>query len=131
MRLYPPAWGVGREAVRECEVGGYRVPRGTQVFVFPWVNHRDPRWFRDPLAFRPERWGEESVSKLPRYAYFPFGGGPRLCIGNYFATMEAVLVLSTIARRFRLRLVSEEPPELLPAVALRPKGGVYVKVEAR
>jgi cytochrome P450 len=131
MRLYPPAWGVGRECVRECEVGGYRVPRGRQVLVFPWVVHRDPRWFRDPLAFRPERWGEESVSRLPKYAYFPFGGGPRLCIGNYFATMEAVLVLSTIARRFRLRLVPGQTVELFPAMSLRPKGGVMMTPEKR
>ena len=131
MRLYPPAWGVGREAVRECEVGGYHVPKGMQVFAFQWVIQRDPRWFTDPHAFRPERWGEESVSRLPKYAYFPFGGGPRLCIGNYFATMEAVLILSTIARRFRLRLVNEDPLELLPAMSLRPKGGVMMKLERR
>ena len=131
MRLYPPAWGIGRQAARDCEVGGYHVSRGMQVFAFPWVNQRDPRWFADPLAFRPERWGEESAAKLPKYAYFPFGGGPRLCIGNYFAMMEAVLVLSTIAQRFRLRLVNEEPVELFPAVALRPKGGVMMKLENR
>jgi cytochrome P450 len=131
MRLYPPAWGVGRECVRECEMGGYHVPKGMQVLAFPWVIHRDPRWFRDPLAFRPERWGDESNSRLPKYAYFPFGGGPRLCIGNYFATMEAVLVLATIARRFRLRLVSEDPPELLPAISLRPKGGILMTPEKR
>jgi cytochrome P450 len=131
MRLYPPVWGVGREAVRDCEVGGYRVPRGTQIFSFQWVVHRDPRWFADPLAFRPERWGEEAVSKLPKYAYFPFGGGPRLCIGNYFATMEAVLILATIARRFRLRLVHGWRLELLPAVALRPKGAVPMTPERR
>ena len=131
MRLYPPAWAVGRECVRECEVGGYRVPVGMQVIAYPWVAHRDPRWFPDPQAFRPERWGEEAMSKLPKYAYFPFGGGPRLCIGNYFATMEAVLILVTIARRFRLRLASEEPVEILPAVSLRPKNGLPVRLEAR
>jgi cytochrome P450 len=131
MRLYPPAWGVGREAARECEVGGYRVPKGMQVFLFQWVVQRDPRWFKDPLAFRPERWGEESISGLPKYAYFPFGGGPRLCVGNYFATMEAVLALATIARRFRLRLVSEAPPELIPAMSLRPKGGMPMRLEKR
>ena len=131
MRLYPPAWGVGREAVRDCEVGGYRVPKGTQVFAFQWVVHRDPRWYDDPLAFRPERWGEEAVSRLPRYAYFPFGGGARVCIGNYFATMEAVLILATIARRFRLRLADESPVELVPAMTLRPKGGVLMRLEGR
>ncbi|MET0621485.1 MAG: cytochrome P450, partial [Pyrinomonadaceae bacterium] len=129
LRLYPPAWGVGREALRDCEVGGYRVPKGTQVFAFPWVVQRDARWFDDPLAFRPERWGEESISRLPKYAYFPFGGGPRLCIGNYFATMEAVLILSTVARRFRLRLVDDGPAELIPAMSLRPKGGVPMRPE--
>jgi cytochrome P450 len=131
MRLYPPAWAVGRECVRECEVGGYRVAKGTQVLGFQWVIQRDPRWFADPLAFRPERWGEESVARLPKYAYFPFGGGPRLCIGNYFATMEAVLILSTIAQRFRLRLVPGHEVEVLPALSLRPKRGLKVKLEER
>ena len=130
LRLYPPAWGVGREALRECEVGGYRVAKGVQVLAFPWATHRDPRWFADPEAFRPERWGEESISRLPKYAYFPFGGGPRLCIGNYFATMEAVLILSTIARRFRLRLVPGQRIELMPAISLRPKRGMLMKLES-
>jgi cytochrome P450 len=131
MRLYPPAWAVGRECVRECEVGGYRVKKGMQVFGFQWVIQRDPRWFDAPLSFRPERWGDESTSRLPKYAYFPFGGGPRLCIGNYFATMEAVLILATIARRFRLRLAPGEKTEVLPALSLRPKHGLKVKLEAR
>src|SRR5215212_1530500 len=131
MRLYPPAWAVGRECVRECEVGGYRVTKGMQVFGFQWVIQRDPRWFTDPHAFRPERWGEESISRLPRYAYFPFGGGPRLCIGNYFATMEAVLILATIAQRFRLRLAPGHEVEVLPALSLRPKHGLKMTLEAR
>ena len=131
LRLYPPAWAVGREAVRECEVGGYGVPKGMQVIAYPWVTQRDPRWFEDPLAFRPERWGEESASRVPRYAYFPFGGGPRLCIGNYFATMEAVLIIATVARRLRLRLVPGHKVELFPAVALRPKGRVLMTAEGR
>jgi cytochrome P450 len=131
MRLYPPAWGVGRECVRECEVGGFRVPKGMQVFAFQWVVQRDPRWFADPLVFRPERWGEEGVSRLPKYTYFPFGGGPRLCIGNYFATMEAVLILATIAQRFRLRLVPGHNVELLPAMSLRPKNGVRMQLGRR
>src|SRR5215203_5752408 len=131
MRLYPPAWAVGRECVRECEVGGLRVRKGMQVFGFQWVIQRDPRWFDDPTSFRPERWGEEAVSRLPRYAYFPFGGGPRLCIGNYFATMEAVLILATIASRFRLRLLSDHKVEVLPALSLRPKHGLKMQLEAR
>jgi cytochrome P450 len=117
--------------VRDCEVGGYHVPAGMQLFAFQWVVQRDPRWFDEPERFRPERWGEERISRLPKYAYFPFGGGPRLCIGNYFATMEAVLILSTIAQRFRLRLVPEHTVELLPAMSLRPKDGVLMKLEKR
>ena len=131
MRLCPPVWAVGRECVRECEVGGFRVPKGMQVFGFQWVIQRDPRWFRDPSAFRPERWGEEAITRIPRYAYFPFGGGPRLCIGNYFATMEAVLILSTVAQRFRLRLAPGHNVEVLPALSLRPKHGLKVKLEQR
>ena len=131
MRLYPPAWGVGREAVRECEIGGFRVPAKMQVFAFQWVVHRDARWHREPEAFRPERWLDEAASQLPRYAYFPFGGGPRQCIGNAFAMMESVLVLATIARRFRPRSVPGQTIELLPAMSLRPKGSVLVRLEER
>jgi cytochrome P450 len=131
MRLYPPAYAVGREAVRDCEVGGYRIPAGMQVFAFQWVVQRDARWFDEPAEFRPERWRDEVASRLPKFAYFPFGGGPRQCIGNSFALMEAVLILATVAQRFRLRLVPEPKVELLPAMSLRPKSGVPVKVEAR
>src|SRR5947209_90028 len=131
MRLYPPAWGVGRAAVRDCEVGGYRIPEGMQIFTFQWVVQRDARWYDEPESFRPERWREEVAARLPKFAYFPFGGGPPQCIGNSFATMEAVLVLSTIARRFRLRLADSHAVELLPAMSLRPKGGVWLKLERR
>ena len=131
MRLYPPAYAVGREAVRDCEVGGYRIPEGMQVFAFQWAVQRDARWYDEPEAFRPERWREEAAARLPKFAYFPFGGGPRQCIGNSFAMMEAVLVLATIARRFRLRLVPGHAVELLPAMSLRPRDGVRVKLERR
>jgi cytochrome P450 len=129
MRLYPPAYAVGREAVRDCEVGGYRIPAGMQVFAFQWVVQRDARWYEEPAAFRPERWREEVAARIPKFAYFPFGGGPRQCIGNSFAMMEAVLVLATVARRFRLRLVPGHAVELLPAMSLRPRDGVRVKLE--
>jgi cytochrome P450 len=131
LRLYPPAYAVGREAVRDCEVGGYRIPEGMQVFTFQWAVQRDARWYEEPEAFRPERWREEVAARLPKFAYFPFGGGPRQCIGNSFAMMEAVLVLATIARRFRLRLVPGHTVGLLPAMSLRPKNGVLVKLERR
>jgi cytochrome P450 len=131
MRLFPPVYGLGREAVEDCDVGGYYVPRGMQVFMFPWVVHRDPRWYDEPEHFRPERWHEDEVARRPRFAYFPFGGGPRVCIGNAFAMMEATLVLATIARRFRLRPVPEHRIELLPAMSLRPRDGVRVTLEER
>ncbi|HZI20412.1 MAG TPA: cytochrome P450 [Pyrinomonadaceae bacterium] len=131
MRLFPPVFGVGREAARDCEVGGYHVPEGMQVFMFPWVMHRDARWYDEPEQFRPERWREEEAARRPRYSYFPFGGGPRVCIGNAFAMMEAVLVLATVAQRFRLRLVPEHRVELLPAMSLRPRDGVRVTLHER
>src|SRR5258706_10848393 len=90
MRLYPPAYGLGREAINGCEIGGDRVPAGTQVFMFRGATQRDPRFFHEPLAFKPERWTEEFVERLPRYAYFPFGGGPRICICASFAMMEII-----------------------------------------
>jgi len=130
MRLYPPAYAVGREAIEETEIGGFRVPKGTQLFAFQWVTHRDPRYFDDPAAFKPERWTSESSEQLPRYAYFPFGGGPRQCIGNYFAMMEIVLLLATIGQRFRFTL-SDEKVEVLPVLSLRPKSGIKVTLHHR
>jgi cytochrome P450 len=131
MRLYPPAYGLGREAIEECEIGGFRVPRKTQVFMFQWATHRDPRFFPEPNAFQPERWTEEFTARLPKYAYFPFGGGPRFCIGNTFAMMEIVLVLATIGQRFRLPILPDHPVSILPAMSLRPKEGIRVIVENR
>ena len=131
MRLYPPAYGVGREAIAECEIGGYRVRPKTQVFMFQWAIHRDPRFFDEPERFNPDRWTEEFISRLPKYAYFPFGGGPRQCIGNYFAMMEVVLLLATIGQRFRLSLVPDHPVTLLPAMSLRPRDGIKVVVHDR
>ena len=130
MRLYPPAYAVGREALEETEIGGFRVPKGTQLFAFQWVTHRDPRFFDDPAAFKPERWAGEAIEQLPKYAYFPFGGGPRQCIGNYFAMMEIVLLLATIGHRFRFELTGEKV-EVLPVLSLRPKSGIKVVVEKR
>lgn len=131
MRLYPPAFGVGREALEECEIGGYRVPAGSQLFMFQWVTQRDPRFFPEPEKFYPERWTEEFSNSIPKYAYFPFGGGPRACIGNYFAMMEIVLVLATIGQRFRFSLPPDHSVSLLPAMSLRPKNGIRVVVNRR
>jgi cytochrome P450 len=131
MRLFPPAYGIGREAVADCEVGGYYVPAGTTIFMSSWVMQRDPRWFNDPLVFRPERWEDGLAERLPRHAYMPFGGGPRICIGNSFAMMEAILILASVARRYGLRAVSDEPVRTFPTITLRPVGGVPLRVERR
>src|SRR5262249_52900919 len=94
MRLYPPAWGIGRRSIAPCEIGGYHVPAGTNIFLFQWITQRDPRFFADPESFDPERWRVDPIrtGKIPRFAYFPFGGGPRVCIGASFATIEATLL---------------------------------------
>jgi cytochrome P450 len=131
MRLYPPAYALGREAVEECEIGGFRVPRGAQVFMFQWSTQRDARFFVEPERFSPDRWTEVFTNSLPKYAYFPFGGGPRACIGNYFAMMEVVLLLATIGQRFRFSLVPDHPVSLMPAMSLRPKDGIRVVVRNR
>jgi cytochrome P450 len=131
MRLYPPAYGLGREAIADCEIGGYPVPAGTQVFMFQWVTQRDARFFDRPDDFVPERWTSNFEESRPKYAYFPFGGGPRACIGASFAMMEMMLVLATIGQKFRLQLSSSQPVEIYPAMSLRPKDGVQVIVENR
>jgi cytochrome P450 len=131
MRLYPPAYGIGRQAVKPTEVAGYPLSPGTIVIIPTWVVHRDARWFSEPERFRPERWGEDATRRLPRFAYFPFGGGPRQCIGNAFAMMEAVLILATVAQRFRLVLVPGERVAPTPYVTLRPEPGLRVLLEAR
>jgi cytochrome P450 len=131
MRLYPPAWGIAREALADCEIGGYRVPKGTQIFMIPWLVHRDARWFDDPAAFRPERWDHDLIKNLPRFAYFPFGDGPRICIGNHFAMMEAVLVLATIARKYRLTIEPGQTLDLLPSVTLRPRRSPRMRIESQ
>jgi cytochrome P450 len=131
MRLYPPAYAFGREAVADCEIGEYFVPAGTTLLMWPWVIHRDPRYYDDPEVFRPERWSTERAAELPRFAYVPFGGGPRICIGNQFAMMEAILILATVAPRFRLVRVSERPVTPFTSITLRPDGGVWVRLTRR
>jgi cytochrome P450 len=131
MRLYPPAWGTARVAIEDHEIGGYAVPKGTGVSLSQWVMHRDPRWFARPEEFLPERWEDGLAKRLPRFAYFPFGGGPRQCIGNTFALMEATLVLATIAQRYRFRLVEGHPVVPLPSITLRPRHGIRAILEAR
>jgi cytochrome P450 len=131
MRLYPPAWAIGREAKADCRIGDYQVKAGTTVYMSSWVTQRDPRNFDAPLAFRPERWTPELRRALPRFAYFPFGGGPRICIGNRFAMMEAMLLTATIARRYRIEQASDKPVLPFPSITLRPKGGILGRLQRR
>jgi len=130
MRLYPPAWGLARVAIEDHELGGYPVKKGMGVAMAQWVIHRDPRWYDAPEEFRPERWEGDFIKKIPRFAYFPFGGGPRLCIGNNFALMEATLILATVAQKYRLRLVPNHPVVPLASITLRPRHGVRVLLES-
>ena len=130
MRLYPPAWAIGREALEDITVAGYHVPKGSQLWMMQWINHRDPRYFPEPLRFTPDRWLGGLERSLPKFAYYPFGGGHRICIGNQFAMMEAVLALVTLMRRVRIRLVNpDEPIQLLASITLRPKGAINVIYE--
>ena len=131
MRLYPPAWGMARLAIEDHEIAGFPVPAGTGVAIAQWIVQRDPRWFDAPEEFRPQRWEGDLQKRLPRFAYFPFGGGPRQCIGNAFALMEAALVLATVAQRFRLEMAADAKIEPLASIVLRPKHGVPVILRAR
>jgi cytochrome P450 len=131
MRLYPPAWIVGRRAIDECAVGGYTVPPRALVLMSPYVIQRDARWFRDPERFDPDRWSPEFKASLPPFAYFPFGGGSRRCIGESFAWVELVLVLSTIAQMWRLVPVPGHAVVPQPVVTLRTKHGVKVTTHRR
>jgi cytochrome P450 len=131
LRLYPTAWGVARLAAEEHELAGFPVHPGYGVAFAQWVVHRDARWFDAPLEFRPERWENGLARRLPRFAYFPFGGGPRQCIGNIFALMEASVVLATVAQKFRLSLVTTHKVTPLASITLRPRDGIRVRLEAR
>jgi cytochrome P450 len=130
LRIYPPAYSFGREALEDDEIMGWPVPAGTTLFVFPWVLHRDPRFYSDPLRFHPDRWTDAFRRDLPRLAYLPFGSGPRMCIGREFARMELVLIVATIAQRFRLEW-GPEPPVPMASITLRPTGGLQAVVSRR
>jgi cytochrome P450 len=131
MRLYPPAWGTARTAIEDHEIAGYAVPKGSGVSFAQWTVHRDARWYDAPGEFRPERWEGDLLKRIPRFAYFPFGGGPRQCIGNTFALMETALTLATIAQQYRFRLVAGHPVVPLASITLRPRYGIRVVMESR
>jgi cytochrome P450 len=130
MRLYPPAYSFGREALEDDEILGWPVAAGTTLFVFPWVLHRDARFYPDPLAFDPGRWTDEFERDLPRLAYLPFGAGPRMCIGREFARMELVLIVAAIAQRFQIEWGVERPVPMA-SITLRPTGGLRAVVRRR
>src|SRR5204863_7032744 len=119
MRLYPPAWGITRTPIADDEIRGYRIPAGSIVLMSQWVVHRDPALWEDPERFDPQRFATERAEARPRYAYFPFGGGPRICIGNAFALIELTAVLAMVARRFRVRIVPGHAVEPEALVTLR------------
>jgi cytochrome P450 len=124
LRLYPPVWILGRGVASDDQLGGYAVGRGGNVVVSPWAMHRSPSLWEAPLEFRPERFAPERADALPRYAYFPFAGGPRQCIGNSFALLEAVLILAVVLQRHRLALAPGHRVELEPLLTLRPRGAL-------
>jgi cytochrome P450 len=124
MRLYPPAWVMGRQSIEADEIGGYTIPAGASLAFYPYVIHRHPDHWEEPERFDPERFTPERSQGRAKYAYFPFGGGPHLCIGNVFAMTEAQLILATVAQRFDLALVPGHPIELEPLITLRPKHGL-------
>jgi len=131
MRLYPPAWGFARESLAPVDISGFSFPKGAEFVMSPWVVHRDARNFPDPEAFKPERWQNDLLHRLPKFAYFPFGGGPRVCIGNRFAIMEAKLVLAGAVQRFRFEPTPETKISLFPSVTLRPRGGIRLRLAER
>ena len=131
MRIHPPAWIIGREASEDVQVGAYTMPRGSQCLIPIYVIHRDPRWYTDPWAFRPERWLGGLAERLPRFAYFPFGGGPRVCVGNHFAMMEAILVLATLYQRATFKQAPGATLSVVPSITLRPRDGVRMEISLR
>ena len=129
MRLYPPAWVTERIAEGDDEICGYRIPAGSIIVVSPYVMHHHPAYWENPESFDPQRFLPERSAGRPRYAYFPFGGGPRMCIGNSLALTEAQLVLASVYQRYHLELASGHPVEPLPLVTLRQKGGLWMDVQ--
>ena len=129
MRLYPPVWSIGRSPIDDDEIGGYRIPKKSMVMLSQYITHRHPIFWDEPDRFDPERFSLERSEGRPRYAFFPFAGGPRQCIGNIFALNEANLVLATVAQRYRIRVTPGHPIELQPLITLRPRYGIKVTLQ--
>jgi cytochrome P450 len=131
MRLYPPAWAVGRRAINDFEAGGYRIPARSMVLMSQYITHRDPRFHPDPERFDPERWLPEVAATRPKFSYFPFGGGTRICIGEQFAWMEGILILATTSQKWKLRYLGSVAPEIDPRITLRPRESLSMRIEKR
>ncbi len=131
LRMRPPAWAIGRQAVNDCEIGGQEIKAGSVVIVSQWVTHHDPRFYEAPQEFKPERWIELERTAHPRYAFFPFGGGSRVCIGEHFAMTETIAVLAMISRRWQVHPNNTNPAVPKPSVTLRPNKGVKLIVGRR
>jgi cytochrome P450 len=131
MRLFPPAWGIGRRPIQDYRVGEYEIPARSVVLMSPYVVHRDARWFPEPERFDPDRWLPENVAARPKFSYFPFGGGARVCIGERFAWMEGVLLLATLGAKWRLKLVPGHRVETRALITLRARYGMEMAVEGR
>jgi cytochrome P450 len=129
LRLYPPVWRLSRHALGEDTVGGYAIPAGCVVLLSPWLTHRHPAYWPDPERFDPDRFAAAASSGRPRFAYFPFGGGPRICIGNSFALMEARLILALVLQRYRLRRLPGHRIEIERRITIRPRGGLPMRLE--
>jgi cytochrome P450 len=131
MRLYPPVYVIGREATTDVELGGYRVKRGDTVLMSQWVNHRDTKYFQDPEDFRPERWENGLAKRIPKFAYYPFGGGQRMCVGNNFALMEAAIILAAVGQRYRFTLDPDAVIGIKPQITLLPANPIPVTLQRR
>ena len=131
LRLYPPAWALERCAKRDYSIGDYAIPAKSLLLMSPWVVHRDPRWWPEPERFNPDRWRSEDAEKRPKFAYFPFGGGARVCIGERFAWVEGVLVLATLSQRWKMHLMPSHPVATRAVITLRPKYGMKMRLEPR
>jgi cytochrome P450 len=131
MRLYPPAYAIGRRALEDYRCGDYVLRKGTIVLVLPWLQQRDARWWPDPTCFDPDRWAAEQHTERPKFSYFPFGAGTRICIGEQFAWTEAMLMLATLAQRWTASLVPGHPVALQPMITLRPTHGMRMVLQAR
>lgn len=131
LRLYPPVWAIARRVKEDEEVGGYRIRGDSAAFICPYILHRHPEYWQDPERFDPGRFEPGRFEKIERYAFVPFARGPHMCAGHHFAVQEGVLILATLAQRFRFERIAEAPPEPLPLISLRVKGGLPMRLEAR